>query len=107
MVRQRDKAGTYGGLSTIVQNGKTRLVKNKSRKSLSADGSESGRNPCRARETQRENHFRVRVKSQTQGAAAFQPPSSFADLRDKHKSKPQMFPCCHRIFLPIGLAFSL
>src|SRR6266478_7622141 len=60
MVRQRDKAGTYGGLSTIVRNGKTRLVKNKSRKSLSADGSESGRNPCRARETQRQNHFRVR-----------------------------------------------
>jgi len=47
------------------------------------------------------------VKSQTQGTAAFQPPSSFADLRDKHKCKPQMFPYCHRILLLIGLAFSL
>ena len=47
------------------------------------------------------------MNSETKRAAAFQPPSSFANLRDTHKCKRKMFPYCHRIFFPIGLAFSL
>src|SRR6266513_2874206 len=46
------------------------------------------------------------MNSQTQGAAAFQPPRPFANLRDKHKCSPRMFRDC-RIFLLIGLGSSL
>jgi tetratricopeptide (TPR) repeat protein len=47
------------------------------------------------------------VNSRTQGNGGFQPASSFANLRDKHKYKLRMFPYCRRIFLLTGLACSL
>src|SRR5437867_9182262 len=42
-----------------------------------------------------------------QTSGGFPAAESFANLRDTHKCKRKMFPYCHRIFFPIGLAFSL
>jgi hypothetical protein len=61
MVRQRHSGRADGDLSTAFRNGAARSAANESRKSLSAERSQNRSCTCRARQTQRQNHSRVRV----------------------------------------------
>src|SRR5262249_45004125 len=73
MVRQRHSGRAHGVVSTTFRDGATRSPANESRTSLSAERSQSGSRTRRAEQTQRQNHSRIRVNSQSWGMTALRP----------------------------------